>query len=219
MRTSNQALWDHLIDHPFPAAMAAATLPPTVFRYYISQNLLYLHEYAKVLALGVAASKDLAMMRWFAADLANILDTEIATNRELLQAIEALCPDGPGPVAARTVAAPATVAYTNWLLAQGHSGDPLAVATAILPCAWSYGEIGARWAPGAQPHPVYHGWISFFASAEYHTMVEGMIGQLDVRYAALNQPALDGLNGIFATACRLERLFWDDALALRTWPN
>src|SRR4051794_29381991 len=50
---------------PFNAELAAGTLAPERFRFYIAQDALYLGEYARVLALAAARDPDAATVRWF----------------------------------------------------------------------------------------------------------------------------------------------------------
>ncbi|HAL58508.1 MAG TPA: thiaminase II, partial [Sarcina sp.] len=59
-------LWDAYLEHPFVQGIADGTLDREKFRFYMIQDYLYLIEYAKVFALGVAKAKDLESMRLFA---------------------------------------------------------------------------------------------------------------------------------------------------------
>ena len=44
--------WEALHRHPFIRELAAGTLAPEKFRFYIEQNLMYLPEYARAMAIG-----------------------------------------------------------------------------------------------------------------------------------------------------------------------
>ena len=52
--------------HPFVAGIQNGNLDRAKFRFYIVQDYLYLKEYAKVFAVGVAKAKSLEVMRLFA---------------------------------------------------------------------------------------------------------------------------------------------------------
>jgi len=67
--------------------LASGTLPPDKFRFYIEQNLQYLPEYARAMALGASRAEDLETMRAFAADLESVVSTEIPENKELLRRV------------------------------------------------------------------------------------------------------------------------------------
>ncbi len=67
LRESSDQLWEQLTAHPFVHEMAAGTLPLEKFQHYIEQNLLYLPQYSRALALGAAKSRDDDELRSFAA--------------------------------------------------------------------------------------------------------------------------------------------------------
>ena len=50
---------------PFNTELAAGTLAPERFRFYITQDAIYLAEYARVLAIAAAKAPDAATVRWF----------------------------------------------------------------------------------------------------------------------------------------------------------
>ena len=74
---------------------------------------------------------------------------------------------------------PGTLAYTSYLLSTAYGAGPLEIMTAIMPCAWSYGEIAARLRAEIRPHPVYSSWVGFFDSDEYRALLADMRAQLD----------------------------------------
>ena len=74
-------LWDAYLEHPFVQGIADGTLDREKFRFYMIQDYLYLIEYAKVFALGVAKAKDLESMRLFAGYVKQILDGEMDIHR------------------------------------------------------------------------------------------------------------------------------------------
>ncbi len=217
LRELADPLWAALVEHPFPQEMAQGTLSPHLFRNYVTQNLIYLPEYARVLALGLAGSREWSDIQQFSRAVTNIVEVEIPENRALLGRIEELCDSN--AQSAGTVAAPATVAYASWLRSIADRFEPALTYAAILPCAWSYGDIGRRWAPEVQPHRVYGEWISFFASDDYEAVVEELRSATD-RSLAQASPALRTEAGqVFVTGCRLERSFWDQAYVAGTWPD
>jgi len=211
LRAGAGAAWTDLHDHPFVRGMADGTLPPARFRFYVEQNLMYLPHFARVLALGAARSEDLGQMATFAAACTEVLEIEIPTNRDLLARVAELAPEPSGV----TVQAAANLGYTSYLTQLAYTGGPAEIMAAIMPCAWSYGEI-ARDVGDVAPHPVYAGWMGFFASPEYWAVVE----DLQERFAGMAAGAdLDRLQEIFTTSVRLERGFWDMAWERVAWPD
>ncbi|WGX97488.1 thiaminase II [Nocardioides sp. L-11A] len=215
-------VWDTLPEHPFVRGMADGSLPPQVYRHYVTQNLLYLPHYARAIAMAVAKARDDDELRRYADALANIVDVEIPQNRRLLHRVRELCEEGSGRRADGSddsddsddsaVMAAATRNYTSYLLGVAARCDVVAIGAAILPCAWSYGEIARRHASGVVEHPVYAEWFRFFAAPEYDALVVGMRERLDADVAPLPPVEVRRLARIFADATRLEREFWDMAM-------
>ena len=55
--------------HPFIRELAAGELPAERFRFYLEQNLYYLPQYARVMALGAAKAGDDRELAALVADL------------------------------------------------------------------------------------------------------------------------------------------------------
>jgi thiaminase (transcriptional activator TenA) len=215
LREDSLPVWEQLASHPFVAELAAGTLPPERFRFYLEQNLMYLPEYSRAIAIGAARSRDGEELRSFAAALENIVATEIPENEALLaQVVELGAEDRGGTLAM----APANLAYTSFLIAAAFRGGPLEVMTAIMPCAWSYGEIATELVDGAAEHPVYANWLAFFAGADYAALVERMKGELDA-LARRDGAAAADLTETFRNGARLELGFWEMAYTLEQWPD
>ncbi len=209
-------LWNALIEHPFPAGLAHGTLPPERFRFYLAQNLLYLPDYARMLATGAARSRDGVVLEEYTDALVNIVAVELPQNERMHAAAVDLA--GPGPES-EGVRGPATVAYTSWLLSIAAGGGTEDIAAALLPCAWSYGEIARGLLPEAVEHPAYRGWIDFFSSNDYAAVVTTLRASFDRELAAMTETARQRAADIFVTGCRLERQFWDQGFTGASWPD
>ena len=213
LRDSSEPEWSALASEPFVSELAAGELAPERFRFYIEQNLQYLPQYARVMALGAAKSRDERELAMFATALRQVIDVELPENRALLaRVVQAGAPDRGG---ARE-AAPANLAYTSWLLAVAFSGGPVEILAAVLPCTWSYGAIGRQLAPGAAEHPVYGPWLRFFGDDNYTAVVERMRNDLDELAADSDAAQLERLAVTFRTGVRFEHGFWQMAYTTQT---
>jgi len=125
---------ERLHQHPFVRALADGTLPVDAFRFYLEQNLQFLSEYARAIGFGAGRSPDLATLRAFGAALANVVESEIPQNEELLAQTIAL---GARDLGGAEAMAPATLAYTSFLVATAATDGSLALMAAILPRGWS----------------------------------------------------------------------------------
>jgi len=214
LRADCGVVWQSLHEHPFIRELAAGTLPPVKFRFYIEQNLMYLPEYAKAMAAGVAKAPDVETMRWFAEALANVIENEVPENRELLSRVVALGAEDRGGAAEM---APANLAYTSFLVATALQHGALEIMAAIVPCTWSYGDIATGL--GVADHPVYAEWVRFFGSPAYGGIIGEMQARFDAMAADLSEEALARLSSFFKASTRLERGFWDMAYRLEQWPD
>lgn len=214
-RSDCDSAWEGLRAHPFIRELAAGTLPPEKFRFFLEQNLLYLPEYARAMAVGAAASDELALARYFSDALENIVENEIPQNEELLERVLALdAPDRGGSAAM----APANVAYTGFLVSTAFRYGPAEILAAITPCTWSYGDIASSLEEIA-PHPIYADWVRFYGSPEYAEVVAEMNERLNTLAAGLGEADRRHLSDLFRTSVRLERAFWDMAYACEQWPD
>lgn len=209
-RTRNADLWGSLANHGFVRGMADGTLPAQSYQFYVEQNLLYLPQYARAIALAVARSRTPEELVEYTASLVNIVDVEIPQNEELLRLTRSLT-GSTAPRADRMAAGCRN--YTSYLLAVAASGDATDIAALILPCAWSYGEIARSYRGKVAEHPVYTAWFDFFSTDEYEQLVLRMRGKLDAATAESTEARRGELHEIFTAASELELGFWDMALA------
>jgi thiaminase/transcriptional activator TenA len=218
LRAACAAVWDGLHAHPFIRELAAGSLPIEKFRFYVEQNLQYLPEYARTMAVGVSKADDLETMGVFADDLVNVLENEIPENRILLQRTMEL---GAADLGGADGMAPANVGYTGFLVSTALEGGPAEIMAAIVPCTWSYGDIAsALMREGVvHEHPVYSEWIRFFGQPEYGEVVARMRDDFERIAGEADASTVERLATIFRTSVRLERAFWDMAYGLEHWPD
>jgi thiaminase/transcriptional activator TenA len=219
LRAESDAIWTRLHRHPFITELAEGTLPLEKFRYFLEQDVFYLEEYARCLAMGAAKSRTAEELRYFAADLANVLDAEIPNNLVLLDKVIAHGADDRGGTHAM---APANVAYTGYMHSLAMRGGPLDIMAALLPCAWSYVEIATSLRDRTdETHPIYSEWISYFSLEETIAVVSNM--RRDFDRLAQEEATTDGrrreIANAFAMSSRLELGFWEMAYTFERWPD
>jgi thiaminase/transcriptional activator TenA len=212
-----ERIWASLHAHPFLRELATGTLPLEKFRFFIEQDLLYLPDYARCMAVGAAKSRTEAELEFFTRELEGTIGLEIPNQRRTLdQLIELGAADRGGTLGM----APANVAYTSYMLAVAAHGGPLEIVAAILPCSWSYVEIAERLADEIADHPVYADWVRFYLTDEMSELVRAMRESFDAAGEAGLSPAVrQRLAEIFAMSSRLEGSFWDMAYTLDQWPD
>lgn len=204
LRAPHDEPWRALVENPFVMEMAAGTLPLEKFRFYIEQNLFYLPTYARMLGLALSHSETLPQQHRFMRALTQIIDIEIPANRELLAEVIDM---GAGDLGGGTEPGPACLAYASFLMATAAGGRPTDVMAAMLPCAWSYADIAARY-PDPDPHPVYQSWLSVFGGSSYQRYIEGLLIELDELLDDAGREDVSRLKQLFLTGIRMESGFW-----------
>lgn len=201
--------WARYVHHPFVRALGEGTLPLAAFRHYLEQDYLFLVQFARAWALAVVKSDSLAEMRQAARGLHAILDQELSLHVSFAA--------GWGVSEAELAAAaeaPATLAYTRYVLATGFSGDLLDLEVALVPCIIGYAEIGAALARTAslEGHP-YRAWIETYAGPDYQEVARAAAVELDRLWESrAGGGRFERLAAIFREATRLEADFWQMGL-------
>ncbi len=218
LRGQSDRIWAGLHAHPFLRELARGVLPLEKFRFFIEQDVLYLPEFARCIAMGAAKSVTETELRYFAEQLDGTINLELPNQQRVL---DQLCQLGAGDRGGGLGMAPANVAYTSYLLAVAAQGGPLEIVAAILPCAWSYAEIAGRLAGELVDHPVYSDWVGFYLTDKMSNLVLSMRDDFDsmARDANLSSRRTQRLAEIFAMSSRLEGAFWEMAYTLDQWPD
>lgn len=209
-------IWKQNHQHPFVQGMGDGTLDPGRFRFYMVQDYLYLIEYAKVFAIGAVKADDVATMGRFAALLNGTLNEEMDLHRQYASRFgiteEELEAAKPSPV---------TLAYTHYMLHAAQNGTLADVVAAVLPCAWSYWEIGKELSkrPGAADHELYGEWIRMYASEEFGQLAKWCIDLMDEQAEGKSERERARLEEIFLNTTRFEYMFWDMAYHGEMWPG
>ena len=210
LRADAAADWSAYVGHAFVTGLGDGTLPQAAFRRYLTQDYLFLIQFARAAALAAYKSDTLDELRAAATTLTGLLDIEMPLhltacagwdlNEAALQAEpEAL----------------ETIAYTRFVLERGLSGDRLDLEAALAPCVLGYREIGEglHAAGSTRASNPYNAWVETYAGAEYRAVADAAEQTLDRLWRARGSEArYPSLLDAFRTATRLEAAFWDMGL-------
>jgi thiaminase (transcriptional activator TenA) len=212
LRNRGKAAWAAATSHPMVAEIGAGTLPHRIFRGYFEQNILYLQDYARSVALIVGKAPDLDAIVVLTRFLQQIVMTEIPANIAFLKRLG-------GSPAETSAYHPVTYNYTRHLLycaAQGTCADGLA---ALLPCQWSYGELAVPLMASPPVDSVYVDWVSMFGDDSYRALINESSGLLDRLTYPGDDGTMDRLASVFDASTRYEVQFWDMAYGVsQSWP-
>ncbi|RXZ84921.1 thiaminase II [Paenibacillaceae bacterium] len=212
---SSNAIWEQSHQHPFLTGLREGTLEAERFIYYMKQDYVYLIDYAKMFAIGSIKARDLETISKLAELFHSTLNVEMELHRQYADRLGI----SRGELEA-TEPAPTTIAYTKFMLEAAAQGSLAEVIAALLPCMWSYREVGCAFAqvPGTLDHPLYGEWVKMYSSAEFGSLTDWTIGLMDSLAAGLPERDLGRLEHIFITASKFEYMFWDMAYRQEEWP-
>jgi thiaminase/transcriptional activator TenA len=213
LRSAAAPIWQAIYRHPFIVEVGQGILPKEKFRFFISQDYLYLKEFTRVLCLGGAKARDLDTMQLFALHAQNTVLVERAMHTVFARRL--------GLTARQLEAAtpaPITVAYTRHLLAVAHAGSLAELVAAVLPCYWIYQEVGRRLLRRVPKDALYARWIRAYAAPQFARLVDEQLRLVDRlgREASTGEGAR--MANHFVLSSRYEYLFWDQAYRLVRWP-
>ena len=207
-------LWRAAVNHPFVNGIGDGALPLDNFRYYMRQDFLFLIDMSRAMAYAAAKSDTLEDMQYFSQSLDATLNGEMSLHAGYCEDLGIEERD-----LRRTAPAPAMLAYTGHMIRAACQGDPGEAAAAMLPCTWTYAEIGRNLLDRGLPpnQPLYWRWIEMYGSDEMAKSAERMRAFVDRCAEAAGPPVLARMEAAFELAVRYEWLFWEGALLMEGW--
>lgn len=186
-------LVDAQLDHPTVAGIARGDLDEAVFRSWLEQDYLFLHDYVRVFA----------RLAWQAPDdhLGDLVALAYATFFEELSLHRGLAAEF-GADLDGAVKGPACAAYTSFLLEAAASyGEGLA---ALYPCMWGYATLGRLLAADPPAEPRYRRWVGTYADPGFMALTGRIAGMIDEA-----RPDPERARVLFMEGMRHELAFWD----------
>jgi thiaminase/transcriptional activator TenA len=215
-RRRTQALRAAIEALPFNTQLAAGTLARARFEHYITQDALYLGQFARALALAAAKAPDTATLQAFTQSALGAVAVERALHEHYLRAF------GVDPASLATAEpAPDCLAYTSFLLAAAHHEPWEVLVAGLLPCFWIYWDVGcaiAASATGGAPDNPYRAWIDTYADTRFGEAVAAVVAIADNAADAASDTVRGKMLAAFTLATQYEYLFWDGAWHRRQWP-
>jgi thiaminase/transcriptional activator TenA len=157
--------------HPFLRGLADGSLPRERYTGYLAQDAYFLQAFARGYAMAVVRSPDRAGLEAFADLLAGV--------REELRLHDGTAArEGIDLAAVRP--APATSAYTDFLLATAATGGLGETCAAMTPCMRLYAHLGQALA--GRSAGTYAAWVTAYADPGFAALAATLEELLD-RYA------------------------------------
>jgi len=209
-------IWEKTHQHPFVVGLGKGDLPVESFIRYMKQDYVFLIDYSKLFAFGAVKARDIETMSAFAKLLHETLHGEMDLHRQYAEKFGITHQQ-----LEETKPAPMNLAYTRYMLNVAQNGSLEELISALLPCMWSYWEIGkmlAREYQGASSHYQYGEWVKMYSSDEFGALAQWLINLLDVLADGKPERELTILEEHFLTTSRFEYMFWDMVYQGGEWP-
>ena len=201
-------IWKAYNEHPFVLGIQNGTLEKEKFRYYMIQDYLYLEEYAKTFAIGIAKSKSLKMANFFAKYL-SVMNGELDVHNGYLAKL--------GVTQEEIDSTPRSLdnlSYTSYMLRVAYEEGEAEILAAILSCAYSY-EVIAKKIAANNPESIHDGfygaWIQGYASEAYAEENRILLKELNRLTESYTEEQMQHLIDIFVACSRYELAFWEMA--------
>ena len=214
LKKETQDIWDAILEHPFVKELGSATLPVETFTYYIKQDYQYLIDFSRCIGLAATKSEGIDDMRLWAQRMDGCLKYET----EMLESLSTQLEIPPEDIR-YAEKAPTNTAYVNHILKVAYSGSLCENVAALLPCMWTYIDVGKTLAEigGYVGHPLYEEWCLAYNAPEYANLVQSYKDVVDEVAENSGEYVKDKMREHFRLSMRYEYMFWDMAYNLEKW--
>ena len=207
-------LLESIYQLPFNQQMATGQLPHEKFLYYLLQDVFYLTDFARALAIVGGRSPSLTLT----AQWIELARATIAEQQAQLRYLDEQILQGRMPEQLRqTEPMPACFTYTHYLLATASLASIEEAIASLIPCFWVYYEIGSRMALQLYPqHPYYH-WIALYTGADFIQSAQAALALFKQLMQEASPTVQQRAYHLFMCSVRLEYVFWDAAYQQQQW--
>lgn len=206
MLNASAEIWKEYNKHPFVMGIQNSTLDKEKFRYYMIQDYLYLEDYAKTFAIGVAKAKKLRTANLFAKYI-SVMNGELDVHKGYLAKM--------GITQQEIDSTPRSLdnlSYTSYMLRVAYEESEAEILASILSCAYSYEFIAKniiKNAPSSINDEFYGDWIRAYSSDEYAKDNLLLLHEMDLLTQSYTEKQVQNLIDIFLACSRYELEFWE----------
>jgi thiaminase/transcriptional activator TenA len=191
--SANSELAAQALAHPFVSRLGDGSLERHRFAAFIAQDAFFLDAFARAYALALVRAPDTSSVLTL-ADLISGVRDELGLHAAYAASL--------GIDLATVAPAPATTAYTNFLLAVAATSSDGLVYAAMTPCMRLYAYLGSQLNPDdAGP---YADWVRTYATPEFEALATRLERLVDDR-----GPEPTAAGSLYRRAMTLELAFFD----------
>ncbi|MCV7301810.1 TenA family protein [Mycobacterium barrassiae] len=195
--SDNRDLADDALAHPFIQQLGNGSLDREIFAGYVAQDAFFLESFARAYALALARSNDTPTLIALAGLIAGVADELNLHNSYAARW---------GIDMAGVEPSPATLAYTDFLLATAATSDLGVILAAMTPCMRLYAWLGTSL--DADKAGQYAEWVQTYADPDFGDLASQLEGLLDQHADDRAAVAM-----AYRRAMRLEVQFFESAIS------
>lgn len=191
---------DRMIEHPFNQQLASGTLSEELFRCYLQQDQLYIHEYTQVLFTLRQRTDDGDLqqdLHRFATEGAQF-EQEMHQHFFTLYGIES----AEAPFASCNL-------YARFLRYCAEQESVAVALAALLPCFWFYHKVGQSLLEHSCHNNPYRAWIDTYSGTAFQQQVEKMQTHVENLAAQRDPSEQQEMIDSFLASSLLELCFWE----------
>ncbi len=207
-----EGIYARILAHPFVQGLTDGSLDEEAFRFYATQDALYLREFSRGLSILAAKAPEEEAAILFNDSAKNAIVVERALHGSFFaqwglssEAVLAM------PMA------PNNVLYTSYLLRIAYERPFHEGLGAFLPCYWIYWEVGKALGRQGSPVPIYQQWIETYGSDAFAATVQHVLALTDRVAEGLTTAQRERTVEHFVMASRFEYMFWDMGYRQQSW--
>jgi thiaminase (transcriptional activator TenA) len=203
-----QPIWQRIVSHPFIRQLRDDSLPVGTFRFYLIQDYHYLEGFARAVAIALAGAPDSDTLETLSKRLLTPIERPLHERLFRLAALEAAD-------VRRATVAPTNLAYQNHMLATAAHRGVAATTAALLPCPWTYQQLGSQL--GDLNHPIYREWGRFYSEGLLTESCAAWRALVDQHAEEASSQTRERMRRAFMLSFRYEYMFWDMAYGRERW--
>ncbi|RLL42021.1 thiaminase II [Oceanobacillus piezotolerans] len=216
LRKENDHIFQLIFDHPFVDGIGKGDVSKEAIAHYIKADFEYLNAFMQIYGIGLSKSSKREDIAYFFQRIQFILNDEVHPHHTFCHYIGVNYEDLQGyPLP------PTADHYIKHMMYHAQTGTMGETLGALLPCPWTYLEIGQVLMERYQPteeNPFYE-WIRFYGDPSVEASTMEMRNRLDALAASASTEEKDKIREAFQKSCELELAFWEMSYTCEEWPS
>ncbi|MEA1887657.1 MAG: TenA family protein [Bacteroidota bacterium] len=195
-------LYEQIINCKYVIRLADGTLPREWFSHYVSQDVLYVIDDARALAVTAARAQDPDEFYFLLKLAKDGLDIERTLQQYFIDLYK---------IPEAKVKSPAFAAYTSFLLDHAFNSSYPVSVSALLPCFWIYYQIGEHILDKTVADNPYQKWIDTYSGSEFRDYILLLIHLTEKLGQQASTETREQMINAFKESTKYELLLFEEA--------